>query len=51
MRVRYPVELHITPSTDVFSGEEESSWQTYKVRSGDTLAKLFKRAGFTARDV
>jgi murein DD-endopeptidase MepM/ murein hydrolase activator NlpD len=49
--VRYPVDLHITPSTDVFSGEEESTWQTYKVRSGDTLAKLFKRAGFTARDV
>ena len=49
--VRYPVELHIAPSTNVFSGEEESSWQTYKVRSGDTLAKLFKRAGFTSRDV
>jgi len=49
--VRYPVELNIAPSTDVFMGEEESSWQTYKVRSGDTLAKLFKRAGFTSRDV
>ena len=49
--VRYPVELNIAPSTDVFSGEEESTWQTYKVRSGDTLAKLFKRAGFTSRDV
>ncbi len=44
--VRYPVDLNITPSTDVFSNEEESTWQTYKVRSGDTLAKLFKRAGF-----
>ncbi|NDV90291.1 peptidoglycan DD-metalloendopeptidase family protein [Alteromonas sp. 345S023] len=49
--VRYPVDLHVTPSTNVFTNEDESSWQTYKVRSGDTLAKLFKRAGFTARDV
>ena len=49
--VRYPVELNITPSSDVFSGEEESIWQTFKVRKGDTLAKLFKRAGFTSRDV
>lgn len=49
--VRYPVDLEIAPSTNVFSSEDESSWQTYKVRSGDTLAKLFKRAGFTARDV
>ncbi|WP_339349024.1 peptidoglycan DD-metalloendopeptidase family protein [uncultured Alteromonas sp.] len=49
--IRYPLDLNIMPSTDVFSIEEESNWQTYKVRSGDTLAKLFKRAGFTSRDV
>jgi murein DD-endopeptidase MepM/ murein hydrolase activator NlpD len=49
--IRYPVALQLTSSSDVFIGEEESPWQTYKVRSGDTLAKIFKRAGFTARDV
>ena len=49
--VRYPLSLSIPPSTDVFSGEEESNWQTYRVRSGDTLAKIFKRAGFTSQDV
>ncbi|AUC89365.1 MAG: peptidase M23 [Alteromonas sp.] len=49
--VRYPIAIDLTPSSDVFVGEDESSWHTYKVRSGDTLAKIFKRAGFTSRDV
>jgi len=27
------------------------SWQTYRVKSGDNLAKIFKRAGLTPQDV
>lgn len=30
---------------------DEPEWQSHKVRRGDNLAKLFKRAGFSAKDV
>ncbi|MCW8833848.1 MAG: peptidoglycan DD-metalloendopeptidase family protein [Colwellia sp.] len=44
------------PSTDDVSNTVNSqqqsniSWQTVKVRSGDSLARIFKRLGFTAQD-
>ncbi len=48
--VRYPLEMKVIDSPDVTLKEEESNWQLYKVGSGDTLAQIFKRAGFSARD-
>ncbi|MCW8091708.1 OapA family protein [Alteromonas sp. ASW11-130] len=48
--VRYPLKLAVTQNTDVMLPEEESGWQLYKVGRGDTLAKIFKRAGFSPRD-
>lgn len=48
--VRYPLNLSIT-ETDAFEDmEDDGEWATYKVRKGDTLAKIFKRAGLTAKD-
>ncbi len=48
--VRYPLKLEVTQTTDVLLPEEELGWQLYKVGRGDTLAKIFKRAGFSPRD-
>merc|ERR1712000_384639 len=30
--------------------DDEPQWQTYTVKSGDTLAKIFKRAGLSPQD-
>lgn len=49
--VRYPVELSINDSPEIVLTEDDSNWDRYEVRSGDTLAKIFKRAGLSARDV
>ncbi|GGW92859.1 family M23 zinc metallopeptidase with OapA domain protein [Alteromonas halophila] len=49
--VRYPLSISVSGAGDAFLDEDETPWQTYRVRSGDTLAKIFKRAGFSARDV
>lgn len=48
--VRYPLELSVNDSPAVAFGEEDTQWQLYQVGAGDTLAKIFKRAGFSARD-
>ncbi|QPG07122.1 peptidoglycan DD-metalloendopeptidase family protein [Salinimonas marina] len=48
--VRYPVDLSVPASPAISFGEEDTHWQVIRVRSGDTLAKIFKRAGFSARD-
>ncbi len=48
--VRYPVDLSVPESPAISFGEEDTQWQVIRVRSGDTLAKIFKRAGFSARD-
>ncbi|MEW9797126.1 OapA family protein [Alteromonas sp. CYL-A6] len=49
--VRYPLDIAVNSADTLLLLEDDSQWQTYKVRSGDTLAKIFKRAGFSARDV
>lgn len=49
--VRYPLELSLNDSPEVLLQDEDTDWQRYEVRSGDTLAKIFKRAGLTGRDV
>ncbi len=48
--VRYPVALSVPESPAIVFSEEDTHWQVVRVRSGDTLAKIFKRAGFSARD-
>ncbi|MEG3766180.1 OapA family protein [Alteromonas sp. 14N.309.X.WAT.G.H12] len=48
--VRYPVELSVLDAPVFELEEDEGSWETFKVGRGDTLAKIFKRAGFSARD-
>ncbi|MBU3021434.1 OapA family protein [Aestuariibacter sp. A3R04] len=48
--VRYPLELSVLDTTDVLVEEDDGEWETYSVGRGDTLAKIFKRAGFSARD-
>lgn len=48
---RYPVECVVsdTSSLDVET-DIAPQWQSVTVKSGDTLAKIFKRIGFTPRD-
>ena len=48
--VRYPVALSVIETPEIYVEEDEGSWETFQVGSGDTLAKIFKRAGFSARD-
>ncbi|MBD3586191.1 peptidoglycan DD-metalloendopeptidase family protein [Salinimonas sp. HHU 13199] len=48
--VRYPIELSVSDSPDINFSEDDTGWHLYQVGSGDTLAKIFKRAGFSARD-
>lgn len=49
--VRYALDIKISPSDEIFNFEDTSQWKTFTVRSGDTLAKVFSRAGLSARDV
>ena len=48
--IRYPVDLVIPESPTIVVDAEDDTWRTVKVKRGDTLAKIFKRVGFTARD-
>lgn len=48
--VRYPVDLSVDGAEQLMLGEDDTGWTQYTVRNGDTLAKIFKRAGFSARD-
>lgn len=47
-------ELHLPPLAehldDVAVDDDIENWQTYKVESGDTLAKIFSQVGLSARD-
>jgi murein DD-endopeptidase MepM/ murein hydrolase activator NlpD len=47
-------ELHLPVLSDdtasVSLEDDIDNWQTYKVKSGDTLAKIFSKAGLSARD-
>jgi murein DD-endopeptidase MepM/ murein hydrolase activator NlpD len=40
---------NISINQDDFSEDEEFTWKTAKVKSGDSLAKIFKRYGYNAR--
>lgn len=48
--VRYPLDLSVAESPNVIVDVEDDAWRTVTVKRGDTLAKIFKRVGFTARD-
>lgn len=48
--IRYPLAISISDTPEIQVKEDDISWQTYKVGRGDTLAKIFSRAGLTARD-
>ncbi len=47
-------ELHLpaiaTDKVSAASEDDIDNWQTYKVKSGDTLAKIFSQVGLSARD-
>ncbi|MDC8832544.1 OapA family protein [Alteromonas gilva] len=47
---RYPLSLTVPETTKEFVYDDEPLWQTFTVKSGDTLAKIFKRAGLSAKD-
>ena len=47
---RYPLSMTLTQSDVLIEQDDEPQWQTYTVKSGDTLAKIFKRAGLSPKD-
>ncbi|MDG6097836.1 peptidase M23 [Alteromonas sp. ZYF713] len=47
---RYPLSMTLTQSDVLIEQDDEPQWQTYMVKSGDTLAKIFKRAGLSPKD-
>lgn len=47
---RYPLSMSLTESPELVLEDDETQWQTYTVKSGDTLAKIFKRAGLSPKD-
>lgn len=50
MRYALPIdESFLAINTQLL--EEEQEWQTFTVRSGDNLAKIFSRAGLSAKEV
>ncbi|RDV28976.1 peptidase M23 [Alteromonas aestuariivivens] len=48
--VRYPLTIELEEAPDILLSEDETDWQVFKVGNGDTLAKIFKRAGLSAQD-
>jgi murein DD-endopeptidase MepM/ murein hydrolase activator NlpD len=50
--VKYELQLPLLTHTNVETDLEDDidNWQTYEVKSGDTLAKIFSQAGLSARD-
>ena len=48
--VRYQVDLPEFSTAQVVTFDNEPQWVDHTVRSGDTLARIFKRAGLTPRD-
>ncbi|GGF73535.1 OapA family protein [Alteromonas lipolytica] len=47
---RYPLSISVAESEVISELDDEPQWQTFKVKSGDTLAKIFKRAGLSPKD-
>lgn len=48
--VRYPLSLQVMSQQVEEQEFEENVWQTFEVKRGDTLAKIFKRAGLSPQD-
>lgn len=48
--VRYPLSLQVMSQQVEEQEFEENVWQTFDVKRGDTLAKIFKRAGLSPQD-
>jgi len=49
--IRYQLQLpELAQSTLYFEESDSQDWASYKVRNGDTLARIFKRAGLSPRD-
>ncbi|HBY40375.1 MAG TPA: peptidase M23 [Alteromonas sp.] len=48
--VRYPLSMHVMSQQIEEDDIDENIWQTFKVKRGDTLAKIFKRAGLSPQD-
>ena len=50
--VRYPIALSLPEyvAIDAYAQLEEDAWESVTVKSGDTLGKIFKRAGFSAKE-
>lgn len=50
--VKYELHLPLPAgnSDNAIQVDDIDNWQTYKVKSGDTLAKIFSQVGLTARD-
>lgn len=50
---RYPID--VVPADDaiqeVLADDSKQDWKSYKVKSGDNLAKIFARAGLSPQDV
>ncbi len=50
LRYALPIDDDFLAINSAFA-EEEQEWQTFTVRSGDNLAKIFSRAGLSAKEV
>ena len=49
--VRYSLDLHLEAAETVTSEEPDFTWVEYEVRSGDSMAIIFQRLGFSARQL
>lgn len=48
---RYQLELAFEQSAEQNAESSELTWQTYQIKSGDSLAKIFEKVGFSARQL
>nr|WP_194757065.1 peptidoglycan DD-metalloendopeptidase family protein [Aliidiomarina indica] len=49
--VRYDLELYLGESNVFDDDNSELTWIDYEVRSGDSMARIFQRVGFSARQL
>lgn len=49
--VRYSLDLHLEAAEAIESDEPDFTWVEYEVRSGDSMAIIFQRLGFSARQL
>lgn len=50
-RYALDVQALVAQAEEQVKDDAKRTWKTFKVRSGDTLAKIFSKAGLTAQDV